>query len=172
MLVSALSLSRRVNHASPVGYNLLIYLNSNEPAINGDLNHPSRFANHHLKLISCLSSKPTSKLQRGSTFKANLRVLIISTINLMQKKKKNAGCYRSTSAFLVLFMATMKILSEFYPGRLHRAFVVDPPSHFSFLWKVGDHFLLSIFELSLLRCFNGELSSCSVLMAGRELGHS
>ncbi|CAK9186371.1 unnamed protein product [Ilex paraguariensis] len=29
----------------------------------------------------------------------------------------------------------MKIISDFYPGRIHRAFVIDPPSLFSYLWK-------------------------------------
>ena len=33
-------------------------------------------------------------------------------------------------------MATLKILSENYPGRLHRAFAVDPPSIFPYIWKV------------------------------------
>lgn len=47
-----------------------------------------------------------------------------------------SGFFRSASAFLNLFMGTVKILSEYYPGRLHRAFVVDPPSLFPYLWKV------------------------------------
>uniref|UniRef100_A0A1D1XQI5 Random slug protein 5 n=1 Tax=Anthurium amnicola TaxID=1678845 RepID=A0A1D1XQI5_9ARAE len=47
----------------------------------------------------------------------------------------DASFFRSASAFLNLFMGTLKIISEYYPGRLHRAFVVDPPSLFSYLWK-------------------------------------
>ncbi|URD73481.1 SEC14 cytosolic factor family protein [Musa troglodytarum] len=48
---------------------------------------------------------------------------------------KNAGLFRSAPAFLNLFMCTLKIISDYYPGRLHKAFVVDPPSLFSYLWK-------------------------------------
>ncbi|XP_077227044.1 SEC14 cytosolic factor-like [Tasmannia lanceolata] len=47
----------------------------------------------------------------------------------------DASFFRSGSAFLNLLLATLKILSEFYPGRLHKAFVIDPPSLFSYLWK-------------------------------------
>lgn len=47
-----------------------------------------------------------------------------------------AGFFRSASAFLNLLMGTLKIVADYYPGRLHRAFVIDPPSLFSVLWKV------------------------------------
>jgi hypothetical protein len=33
-------------------------------------------------------------------------------------------------------MGTLKIVADYYPGRLHRTFVIDPPSLFSVLWKV------------------------------------
>ena len=44
--------------------------------------------------------------------------------------------FRSASALLSLLMGTLKIVADYYPGRLHRAFVIDPPSLFSVLWKV------------------------------------
>ncbi|CAL9186837.1 uncharacterized protein LOC103979892 isoform X1 [Musa acuminata AAA Group] len=47
----------------------------------------------------------------------------------------DASLFRSAPAFLNLFMGTLKIISDYYPGRLHKAFVVDPPSLFSYLWK-------------------------------------
>ncbi|KAG9456422.1 hypothetical protein H6P81_000930 [Aristolochia fimbriata] len=47
----------------------------------------------------------------------------------------DASFFRSASAFLNLLLASLKIISEFYPGRMHKAFIIDPPSHFSFLWK-------------------------------------
>ncbi|KAF8401707.1 hypothetical protein HHK36_012653 [Tetracentron sinense] len=47
----------------------------------------------------------------------------------------DASFFRSASAFMNLLLATMKIVSEYYPGRLHKAFVIDPPSLFSYLWK-------------------------------------
>ncbi|RZR89652.1 hypothetical protein BHM03_00017382 [Ensete ventricosum] len=43
--------------------------------------------------------------------------------------------HKSPKAFLNLFAGTLKILSDYYPGRLHKAFVIDPPSLFSCLWK-------------------------------------
>jgi hypothetical protein len=47
-----------------------------------------------------------------------------------------AGFFRSASAFLNLLMGTLKIVADYYPARLHRAFVIDPPSLFSVMWKV------------------------------------
>ncbi|KAG8096983.1 hypothetical protein GUJ93_ZPchr0013g35888 [Zizania palustris] len=47
-----------------------------------------------------------------------------------------AAFFRSASAFLNLLMGTLKIVADYYPGRLHRAFVIDPPSLFSVLWGV------------------------------------
>ncbi|GFZ14105.1 Sec14p-like phosphatidylinositol transfer family protein [Actinidia rufa] len=45
------------------------------------------------------------------------------------------GFYRSASAFMNMLLAILKIIAEYYPGRLHKAFVIDPPSLFSYLWK-------------------------------------
>ncbi|XP_068653642.1 uncharacterized protein [Aristolochia californica] len=47
----------------------------------------------------------------------------------------DASSFRSASAFLNLLLASLKIISEYYPGRMRKAFIIDPPSHFSFLWK-------------------------------------
>lgn len=47
-----------------------------------------------------------------------------------------AGFFRSASSFMNMLLATLKILGDQYPGRLHKAFVIDPPSLFSYLWKV------------------------------------
>ncbi|URE12087.1 SEC14 cytosolic factor family protein [Musa troglodytarum] len=47
----------------------------------------------------------------------------------------DASYFRSPKSFLHLFMGTLKIISDYYPGRLHKAFVIDPPSLFSCLWK-------------------------------------
>ncbi|KAF7041704.1 hypothetical protein CFC21_051457 [Triticum aestivum] len=47
----------------------------------------------------------------------------------------DASFFRSASAFLNLLMGTLKIVADYYPGRLHRAFVIDPPSLFSVMWK-------------------------------------
>ncbi|KAJ4957173.1 hypothetical protein NE237_013956 [Protea cynaroides] len=47
----------------------------------------------------------------------------------------DASFFRSASAFMNLLLASLKIVSEYYPGRLHKSFVIDPPSLFSYLWK-------------------------------------
>uniref|UniRef100_A0A7N0VHF6 CRAL-TRIO domain-containing protein n=2 Tax=Kalanchoe fedtschenkoi TaxID=63787 RepID=A0A7N0VHF6_KALFE len=47
----------------------------------------------------------------------------------------DASFFRSASAFLTLLLTTLKTVSDYYPGRLHKAFVLDPPSFFSYLWK-------------------------------------
>ncbi|RWW30254.1 hypothetical protein GW17_00005168 [Ensete ventricosum] len=43
--------------------------------------------------------------------------------------------WSSPKSFLHLFMGTLKVISDYYPGRLHKAFVIDPPTLFSCLWK-------------------------------------
>ncbi|GFZ08858.1 Sec14p-like phosphatidylinositol transfer family protein [Actinidia rufa] len=53
----------------------------------------------------------------------------------------DASFYRSASAFLNMFLATLKIMAEFYPGQLYKAFVIDPPSLFSYLWKGARPFV-------------------------------
>lgn len=47
----------------------------------------------------------------------------------------DASFYRSASAFANMVMMFLKIVAEYYPGRLHKAFIVDPPTLFSYLWK-------------------------------------
>ncbi|PKI32409.1 hypothetical protein CRG98_047200, partial [Punica granatum] len=47
----------------------------------------------------------------------------------------DASFFRSASAFMNLLMTSLKIVADYYPGRLYKAFVIDPPSLFSYLWK-------------------------------------
>lgn len=47
----------------------------------------------------------------------------------------DASFYRTASAFMNLLLAALKIVGEYYPGRLHKAFIIDPPSLFAYLWK-------------------------------------
>ncbi|KAK8948738.1 hypothetical protein KSP39_PZI005124 [Platanthera zijinensis] len=47
----------------------------------------------------------------------------------------DAGFFKSSPALLNLLMCTLKIVGDYYPGRLHRAFVVDPLPLFHYLWK-------------------------------------
>ncbi|KAJ6721550.1 SEC14P-LIKE PHOSPHATIDYLINOSITOL TRANSFER FAMILY PROTEIN [Salix viminalis] len=53
----------------------------------------------------------------------------------------DASFFRSASAFMNLLLATLKIVAEYYPGRLCKAFVIDPPSLFSYLWKGARPFV-------------------------------
>ncbi|CAB4292041.1 unnamed protein product [Prunus armeniaca] len=47
----------------------------------------------------------------------------------------DASFFRSASAFMNLLLAALKTAAEYYPGRLFKAFVIDPPTMFSYLWK-------------------------------------
>lgn len=49
---------------------------------------------------------------------------------------KYTGFFRSASGFMNILVAALKTIAEHYPGRLHKAFVIDPPSIFPYLWKV------------------------------------
>ncbi|XP_022862823.1 uncharacterized protein LOC111383008 [Olea europaea var. sylvestris] len=53
----------------------------------------------------------------------------------------DASHFRSAAAFMNMLLATLKILADYYPGRLHKAFVIDPPSLFSYLWKGARPFV-------------------------------
>lgn len=63
----------------------------------------------------------------------------------------NAGFFRSASAFMNILLATLKILADYYPTRLHKAFVIDPPSLFSYLWKVKTISIISSLNKFLKR---------------------
>ena len=54
------------------------------------------------------------------------------------KKLPIAVHFRSASTCLNFIMATLKTSADYYPGRLAKVFVVDPPSMFNYLWKVTN----------------------------------
>ncbi|KAK4767008.1 hypothetical protein SAY86_014759 [Trapa natans] len=47
----------------------------------------------------------------------------------------DASFFRSASAFMNMLLASLKLVADYYPGRLYKAFIIDPPSLFSYLWK-------------------------------------
>ncbi|XP_010457623.1 PREDICTED: SEC14 cytosolic factor-like [Camelina sativa] len=47
----------------------------------------------------------------------------------------DASFFKSASAFMNILVTTLKIVAEYYPCRLYKTFVIDPPSLFSYLWK-------------------------------------
>lgn len=69
------------------------------------------------------------------------------------KRGKNAGFFRSGSAFMNLLVGMLKMVAEFYPQQLHSAFVIDPPSLFSYLWKVFFFPFLFIFKPNIYKLY-------------------
>ncbi|KAL3507898.1 hypothetical protein ACH5RR_033280 [Cinchona calisaya] len=88
--------------------------------------------------------------QKFHSHKLFTRLLVFTLEVAIQTMAKNveqfvilfdASFFRSASALMNILLATLKIIAEHYPGRLHRAFVIDPPSFFSYLWKGVKPFL-------------------------------
>nr|GMD83666.1 phosphatidylinositol/phosphatidylcholine transfer protein SFH4 [Ipomoea batatas] len=78
------------------------------------------------------------------------RLLVFTVEVAIQTMAKNveqlvilldASFYRSASAFMNILLGALKVLAEYYPGQLHKAFVIDPPSLFSYLWKGARAFV-------------------------------
>ena len=66
------------------------------------------------------------------------------------------GFFRSGAAFMNMLLATLKIIADYYPSRLHKAFVIDPPSIFSYLWKVNFfNYCLTLSSDSNISCVCG-----------------
>ncbi|KHN15775.1 Primary amine oxidase [Glycine soja] len=81
------------------------------------------------------------KLHSQKMFTRLLAFTIEVAISTMPKNVEqfvmlfDASFYRSASAFMNLLLPALKIVAEYYPGRLCKAFVIDPPSLFAYLWK-------------------------------------
>ncbi|KAF3635328.1 heat shock protein 70 [Capsicum annuum] len=82
--------------------------------------------------------------QKFHSQKLFTRLLVFTLEVAIQTMAKNveqfvilfdASFFRSASAFMNILLASLKIIADYYPGRLHKAFVIDPPSLFSYLWK-------------------------------------
>ncbi|XVF66674.1 hypothetical protein PTKIN_Ptkin10aG0056000 [Pterospermum kingtungense] len=82
--------------------------------------------------------------QKFHSQKLFTRLLVFTLEVAIQTMPKNveqfvllfdASFFRSASAFLNLFLPALKTVANYYPGRLHKAFVLDSPSMFSYLWK-------------------------------------
>ncbi|CAL5209697.1 unnamed protein product [Lathyrus oleraceus] len=70
----------------------------------------------------------------------------------------DASFYRSASGFMNLLLGSLKIVGEYYPGRLCKAFVIDPPSLFAYLWKGVRPFV--------------ELSTCTTIVSSLDFEES
>ncbi|GAB4843407.1 hypothetical protein Ancab_013369 [Ancistrocladus abbreviatus] len=82
--------------------------------------------------------------QKFHSQKLFTRLLVFTLEVAIQTMPKNveqfvllfdASFFRSASAFMNMLLATLKIMGEYYPGRLYKAFAIDPPSLFPYLWK-------------------------------------
>ncbi|KAL8481815.1 hypothetical protein ACS0TY_028094 [Phlomoides rotata] len=82
--------------------------------------------------------------QKFHSQKLFTRLLVFTLEVAIQSMAKNveqfvllfdASFFRSAPAFMNMLLATLKIIADYYPRRLHKAFVIDPPSLFSYLWK-------------------------------------
>ncbi|URE02285.1 SEC14 cytosolic factor family protein [Musa troglodytarum] len=112
---------------------------------------PPHHHHHHLPTLLLLTNVPSLQVFRIKqddlklrSHKSFVRLLVftlevaISTMARLVDQLVllfDASFFRSPKAFLNLFAGTLKIISDYYPGRLHKAFVIDPPSLFSCLWK-------------------------------------
>ncbi|KAL0434225.1 UNVERIFIED_CONTAM: hypothetical protein Slati_2756800 [Sesamum latifolium] len=82
--------------------------------------------------------------QKFHSQKQFTRLLVFTLEVAIQTMPKNveqfviifdASFFRSASGLMKMLVATLKIIGDYYPLRLHKAFVIDPPSLFSYLWK-------------------------------------
>ncbi|KAK8623695.1 hypothetical protein V6N13_065058 [Hibiscus sabdariffa] len=92
-----------------------------------------------LVLLFDASSETTSVNVRSAPLMSHSNLSFIHEIPRVLSGTK--GFFRSASAFMNLLLAALKIVGDYYPGRLYKAFVIDPPSLFSYLWKGVRPFL-------------------------------
>ncbi|CAJ1925552.1 unnamed protein product [Sphenostylis stenocarpa] len=94
--------------------------------------------------LHCSSYCSGAKLRLVSSLSRFTRLLVFTmevAVSTMPKYVQqfvmlfDASFYKSSSAFMNLLMGALKITGEYYPGRLHKAFIIDPPSLFPYFWK-------------------------------------
>ncbi|KAK6130196.1 hypothetical protein DH2020_036006 [Rehmannia glutinosa] len=101
-------------------------------------------AGHDDELRPVMIFRIKQDYQKFHSQKLFIRLLVFTLEVAIQTMAKNveqfvllfdASFFRSAPAFMNMLLATLKIIADYYPGRLHKAFVIDPPSLFSYLWK-------------------------------------
>ncbi|KAJ8766449.1 hypothetical protein K2173_022508 [Erythroxylum novogranatense] len=83
----------------------------------------------------------------------------------------DASFFRSASAFMNLLLPALRIVAEYYPCRLYKAFVIDPPSLFSYLWKVKFKLICLLFVILCVRPFI-ELSTVTMVVSSLDFEES
>nr|CAN68227.1 hypothetical protein VITISV_040534 [Vitis vinifera] len=86
--------------------------------------------------VPCVGEPAVSEI-----FSEIARLALQMSMSIRENGRECRGFFRSASAFMNLLLTALKIVAEYYPGRLHKAFVIDPPSLFSYLWKGVRPFL-------------------------------
>ncbi|KAL2244037.1 UNVERIFIED_CONTAM: hypothetical protein Sindi_0521700 [Sesamum indicum] len=101
-------------------------------------------AGHDHEFRPVLIFRMKQDYQKFHSQKLFTRLLVFTLEVAIQTMPKNveqfvilfdASLFRSASGFMKMLVATLKIIGDYYPLRLHKAFVIDPPSLFSYLWK-------------------------------------
>ncbi|KAL8490829.1 hypothetical protein ACS0TY_022728 [Phlomoides rotata] len=101
-------------------------------------------AGHDDELRPVMIFRIKQDYQKFHSQKLFTRLLVFTLEVAIQTMSKNveqfvilfdASFFRSASAFMNMLLATLKMIGDYYPGRLHKAFIIDPPSLFSYLWK-------------------------------------
>ncbi|KAL1536076.1 phosphatidylinositol transfer protein 3-like isoform X1 [Salvia divinorum] len=101
-------------------------------------------AGHDDELRPVMIFRISPEYQKFHSQKLFNRLLVFTLEVAIQTMAKNveqfvllfdASLCRSTGGFMNMFVGSLKTIGEYYPGRLHKAFVIDPPPLFSYLWK-------------------------------------
>ncbi|KAH6838037.1 Sec14p-like phosphatidylinositol transfer family protein [Perilla frutescens var. hirtella] len=124
-------------------------------------------AGHDDELRPVMIFRVKQDYQKFHSQKLFTRLLVFTLEVAVQTMAKNveqfvllfdASLFRSAPAFMNMLVASLKIIADYYPQRLHKAFVIDPPSLFSYLWKGVRPFI--------------ELSSTTVIVSSLDLEES
>ncbi|KAI3459384.1 hypothetical protein Pfo_016047 [Paulownia fortunei] len=134
-------------------------------------------AGHDDELRPVLIFRIKQDYQKFHSQKLFTRLLVFTLEVAIQTMAKNvqqfvllfdASFFRSASAFISMLLPTLKIIADYYPLRLYKAFVIDPPSLFSYLWKGLKPFVelspltvvVSALDFEEPLQFNDLMSSC------------
>ncbi|KAG6394940.1 hypothetical protein SASPL_145531 [Salvia splendens] len=153
-------------------------------------------AGHDDDLRPVVIFRITKEYQKFHSQKLFNRLLVFTLEVAIQTMPKNveqfvllfdASLCRSAGGFTNMLVGSLKIIGEYYPGRLHKAFVIDPPPLFSYLWKGVRPFVelspititissldfeesAGLDDLTRLR-FNSSSSRFSELKLGAKISH-
>ncbi|WZZ19507.1 hypothetical protein YC2023_112596 [Brassica napus] len=97
-----------------------------------------------LGIESLIADEFTAELAEGLAYVAGLddecRPVLVDSLGGLYIGGGNLNhvqerLFKSASAFMNILVTTLRIVAEYYPCRLYKTFVIDPPSLFSYLWK-------------------------------------